>query len=325
MVSSAYKVNTIIGRSSAINIANSGGTEEIARYLNNIHNCNIVYEEKIHLKYILSLFKDKDSRIFLLGSSKILIFKILLLSLIYIRIPKIEYIKTTHKNNKKDLLLSFLLLNVFKKIHVADLDGSYFKKFPQNRKRTINIPELITVNLKYKSNFKHEVSLSSRGIDIGYIGRIDAEKGFFKAVEIFQNNRLKNFKKLCDVLVWDDNKDIKIINDIEEKNFPNLVFNKNFKSSNSLPNYHNIKIVLLPYKNFNSTIRVPLVIFEALCAGCLVFLPNWIKKDEKVIEIINEFQIIFKGDSNLFFYDSNEDALISSISSELENILEKKY
>ena len=325
MVSSAYKINTIIGRSSAINIANSGGTEEIARYLNNIHDCKIVYEEKIQLKYILSLFKDKDSRIFLLGASKNLIFKILLLSLIYIRIPKVEYIKTTYKNNKKDLLLSFLLLNIFKKIYVADLDGSYFKKFPLNRKRTINIPELISSNLNYRNNFSTKVPLGSRGIDIGYIGRIDTEKGFFKAVEIFQNNRLKNFKKLCNVLIWDDKKDIKIINDIEEKNIPSLIFNKNFKSSNSSPNYHDIKIVLLPYKNFNITIRVPLVIFEALCAGCLVFLPNWIKKDEEVIEIINEFKIIFKGDSNLFFYDSDEDALIGSISNELENILEKEY
>lgn len=325
MVNKANKVNRIIGRSSAINISNSGGTEEIARYLQNIYECEISYEEKISLKKILNLFKNKDTKLFLLGASKIFILKFLLFTLVYKSIPSIFYIKTTNKVNKKDLILRFLLLHIFKKINVADLDGSYFQAFPSHRKITINIPELINVNLKSKNSLNSSIKLSSRDVDIGYIGRIDYEKGFFEVIEVFEDKRLKDFKKLCDILLWDDKKDTHIIDDIKDRNIHGLIFNTTFKSLNSLPNYQNIKAILLPYKNFNSTIRVPLVIFEALAAKCLVFLPKWIKEDKEVFKLIIEFQCINnKEGKNIFFYDERDD-LINLLDQELVNISEKIY
>lgn len=325
MVNKANKVNRIIGRSSAINISNSGGTEEIARYLQNIYECEISYEEKISLKFFLNLFKNKDTKLFLLGASKIFIFKFLLFTLVYKSIPSIFYIKTTNKVNKKDLILRFLLLHIFKKINVADLDGSYFQAFPSHRKITINIPELINVNLKSKNSLNSSIKLSSRDVDIGYIGRIDYEKGFFEVIEVFEDKRLKDFKKLCDILLWDDKKDTYIIDDIKDRNIQGLIFNTTFKSLNSLPNYQNIKAVLLPYKNFNSTIRVPLVIFEALAAKCLVFLPKWIREDKEVFRLIIEFQCINnKEGKNIFFYDERDD-LINLLDQELVNISEKIY
>ena len=126
-------------------------------------------------------------------------------------------------------------------------------------------------------------------------------------------------------MIWDDKKDTQIINDIKNKNISSLIFNTNFKSFNSLPSYQNIKAVVLPYKNFNSTIRVPLVIFEALSAECLVFLPKWIKEDKEVLKLINEFQNINKKEEkNLFFYDKRDD-LINLLNQELVNISEKIY
>ena len=153
MVNKANKINRIIGRSSAINISNSGGTEEIARYLHNIYECEISYEEKTSLRDIINLFKDKDSKIFLLGASKVFILRFLLFTLIFKCKPSVIFIKTTNKVNQKDLILRFLLLHIFKKVNVADLDGSYFQVFPSHRKMTINIPELVNVNLKSKNIF----------------------------------------------------------------------------------------------------------------------------------------------------------------------------
>lgn len=325
MVNKANKINRIIGRYSAINISNSGGTEEIARYLNNIYECEISYEEKISLKNIMNLFKHKDSKVFLLGASKIFILKFLFSTLIFKCNPSVVYIKTTNKVNKKDLILRLLLLYVFKKVNVADLDGSYFQVFPSHRKMTINIPELVNVNLKSKNILDSCIKLNARDIDIGYIGRVDDEKGFFEVIEILQDIRLKDYKKLCDILIWDDKKDIQIINDIKNKNIPSLIFNTNFKSTNSLPNYQNIKAVILPYRNFNSTIRVPLVIFESLSAECLVFLPKWIMEDKEILKLINEFHNINKKEEkSLFFYDKRDD-LIGLLEQELVNISEKTY
>ena len=325
MVNKANKINRIIGRSSAINISNSGGTEEIARYIHNIYDCEIFYEEKISFKDTINFLKDKDTKIFLLGASKIFILRFFLSTLIFKCKPSVIFIKTTNKVNQKDLILRFLLLYIFKKINVADLDGSYFQVFPSHRKMTINIPELVNVNLNSKNILDSFIKLNARDIDIGYIGRVDDEKGFFEAIEIFEDIRLKDYKKLCDILIWDDKKDTQIISDIKNKNISSLIFNTNFKSLNSLPSYQNIKAVVLPYKNFNSTIRVPLVIFEALSAECLVFLPKWIKEDKEVLKLINEFQNINKKEEkNLFFYDKRDD-LINLLNQELVNISEKIY
>ena len=110
MVNKANKINRIIGRSSAINISNSGGTEEIARYLQNIHECQIFYEENISLKNIMIFFKDKDSKIFLLGASKIFILRFFLFTLIYKCNPSVVYIKTTNKATSLMSLLLFCII-----------------------------------------------------------------------------------------------------------------------------------------------------------------------------------------------------------------------
>ena len=224
MVNKANKINRIIGRSSAINISNSGGTEEIARYIHNIYDCEIFYEEKISFKDTINFLKDKDTKIFLLGASKIFILRFFLSTLIFKCKPSVIFIKTTNKVNQKDLILRFLLLYIFKKINVADLDGSYFQVFPSHRKMTINIPELVNVNLNSKNILDSFIKLNARDIDIGYIGRVDYEKGFFEAIEIFEDIRLKDYKKLCDILIWDDKKDTQIINDIKNKNDTKKVF-----------------------------------------------------------------------------------------------------
>ena len=315
------KVTKIIGRTSAINISNIGGTEEIARFLINLESADVVQEESIDAKKLIQLVRSNGNKLILLGASKLFIIKILIISSIFSNIAHIEYIKTSNKTNSKDLFIRFILLHFFKKINVTDLDGNYFSTFEESRRNTIDISALINSNLINSQHDNVNNNLEDRKFDIGYIGRIDREKGFFNALDILSNKKLNNFAKSMDLLLWDTPEELEIISKLKkEQNILGIKFKFTEKTSNSLPNYQNMKAVLLPYKNFDSTIRIPLVIFEALKAGCLVFLPEWIKRDEEIISIINEFNKINKIFNNIFFYKSDANDCINIIKAELDKL-----
>lgn len=320
----ANKITKVIGRGSAIDINKIGGTEEIARFMVNTESAEVLKEESINFSELIKLIECSNNKLILLGSSKYFLIKISIISLLKSNIARIEFIKTSNKTNFKDLIIKFLLLYIFKKIHVTDLDGAYFSEFKKARYNTINISTLINSNLKIKSrlnNNEFEVSLNQRDIDIAYIGRVDDEKGFYNAVDILKHKTLSSYKKKLDLLLWDfENESMSVKGILEQSNIKNLSFTFKVKNSNSSPNYNNIKAVLLPYKNFNSTIRMPLVIFEALRSRCLVFLPIWIKLDSNFISVIDNFLDLNNITNSLFFYESSVEEAVKYLDRELKNI-----
>ena len=56
---------------------------------------------------------------------------------------------------------------------------------------TINIPELVNVNLNSKNILDSFIKLNARDIDIGYIGRVDDEKGFLRPLKFLRIYVLK--------------------------------------------------------------------------------------------------------------------------------------
>ena len=237
----------------------------------------------------------------------------------YKKIAHIKYIKTSNKTNSKDLFIRFLLLNIYKRIHVTDLDGDYFSQFEGFRSSTIDISNLINTNLNETARFKkNKLNFEERNIDIAYIGRMDTDKGFHHALDIFKDKRLSDCFKKMDLLLWDKDHETSIVNNAErELNISNIIFEVKEKSLNKPPKYDEVKIVILPYKNFDSTIRVPLVIFEALKAGCIVLLPSWIKEDDKFISIIDNFLNINHISNSLFFFEPSIDQTIDCINKNL--------
>ncbi|MDC0570212.1 hypothetical protein OAO60_01165 [bacterium] len=320
MDTKSNKISKIIGRSSAINIHNIGGTEEIARFLVKKEHAQIIKEESIGLFQLTQIIKSDKNKLFILGASKFFIIKLLLISSMYKKIAHIEYIKTSNKTNSKDLLIRFLLLNIYKRIYVTDLDGDYFSQFEGFRSSTIDISNLINTNFNETAQFKkNKLNFEERNIDIAYIGRVDVDKGFYHALDIFKDKRLSDCLKKMDLLLWDKDRESLIVSNADEElKISNIVFEVKEKVSNKPPKYDEVKIVILPYKNFDSTIRAPLVIFEALKAGCIVLLPSWIKKDGKFISIIDNFLNLNHISNSLFFFEPSINQTVDCINKNLE-------
>lgn len=103
-----------------------------------------------------------------------------------------------------------------------------------------------------------------RNYKYGYVGRIDIDKGYSKAVELMESLSINNTCVL-DILIWDD---------AELKYLPSG--NKNLdvrwgNKSKGVPPYSEIKNLILPYKSLSSTIAFPLVVLEALVNGCCIY------------------------------------------------------
>lgn len=315
------KIVKIFGRSSAVNIRNRGGTEEIAKYFVDTHHAEIITEENLKFADLLRIVRSNNLNLILLGASKITSIKIFIYSFLSKNAAEITYIKTSNVTNKKDLIIRFLLMNVFKKINVMDLDKNYFSMFPSFRYKTLSIASIIHSNWSMNEKKYDFQSNKIRPIDIAYVGRIDYEKGFFEALKILESKKFQNYKKLIDLLLWNTEVESQVLQQIKDNNYKNLEIKLTQKNTKSPPEYHNIKCLILPYNSFNSTIRIPLVIFEALYAECYVFLPAWIKKDKSVANLLYEFQNLINVSNNVIFYDTTSENCSSFLVKKINEII----
>ena len=87
----------IIGRNSAIDISNRGGTEEIARYFLREESASTLKENEFSYRELSRSSSKEKIKIILLGASKIRAIQIFL-SQILLPNVKIQFIKSSYRN-----------------------------------------------------------------------------------------------------------------------------------------------------------------------------------------------------------------------------------
>jgi glycosyltransferase involved in cell wall biosynthesis len=226
-------------------------------------------------------------KIILLGASKIRAIQIFL-SQILLPNVKIQFIKSSYRNSSSDLLIKFLLKYIFSNIYVTDLDNNYFSSFESSRRIPLNIPMIINENIR-DLNYGFELTKNkNREIDIAYVGRVDKDKGFFDALEVMKSPDFKKYNKLMQLLLWETNHEKRILSAIQTGTITeNFKIESSSKYNSNPPSYNNIKLLILPYGSLETTIRIPLVIIEAILHGCIVLLPSWIREDADLMYVIN--------------------------------------
>lgn len=134
--------------------------------------------------------------------------------------------------------------------------------------------ELIDLIDLYGGEGAGDLSHGGRKYDLGYVGRVDEQKGFFEAVKFFDSLPAGKTVML-DILLWCEN-DRRLCENLQLSRFD--VFYKT-KQVSEAPKYNEIDTLYLPYKSLSSTIAVPLVVVEAVLSGCSVVVPSWLLKD----------------------------------------------
>jgi len=294
----------IVGRKSAIDISNRGGTEELAKYFVRKENAELLSQGKLSIIRLRNLSLEGRYKIILLGVSKIKSIQIFFFASLFARNIKIQFIKTSYKTTFADLCIRFLLRNIFVNALVSDLDNEYFSDFTEGRRINLDIPEIIISNLELK--FNSAINISNRKYDIAYVGRIDKSKGFFEALEIMRNKSLNKYSMLMQLLLWETELENKVFRKIKNEDLTeNISIKQSSKYNSKMPIYSDIKILLLPYTSFQTTIRIPLVIIEAILHGCLVILPAWVQDDLPLIKIIDKCRNKYPNTGNILFYDDS--------------------
>ncbi len=280
----------IIGPDSAISLSANGGTEVIAKYLVDKYNFRT-----------LSLVKAKSYNKSKLCNSEV----------IFVGCPIYDYLFLSWKLRKNNVSINLLIVygkkNLFTFIKELII---YISKFifstsiinllgKQNTyllKSNLRLnPYLIAErNIKNKFPNYHLNDFNKREFVFGYIGRICAKKGFYKALDLSEFITNNGYEILFDVLT------LKEEGYLNQNSKVKMIFNN--KKLNLPPKYNQIQYLILPYSSISSSICIPLVPLEAAIMGCRVILPKFMESLYLEIFSINvklKDAFIFTEDYNL--------------------------
>ena len=255
----------IIGPDSAISLSSNGGTEVIAKYLVGKYNFKT-----------LSLIKAKSFNNSKLCDSEV----------IFIGCPIFDYLFLSwkfRKNNvsfyllivygKKNLLslVKELIIYISKLIYSTSIINFLGKRNTFLLKSDLTLdPYLITErNIKNKFPNNNPNDFNKRKFVFGYIGRICAQKGFYKALDLSRIITNKGYEFLFDILTFKEEKYLN--HNLKVK----MIFNN--KNLNLPPKYNQIQYLILPYLSISTSVCIPLVPLEAAIMGCRVILPKFME------------------------------------------------
>ena len=255
----------IIGPDSAISLTANGGTEVITKYLVDKYNFKT-----------LSLLKAKNNKNSVFYNSEV----------IFIGCPIYDYLSLAwklRKNNicfyllivygKKNLftLLKELIIYTSKFIYSLSIINLLGKRNTFFLKSDLSLdPYLISeTNIKNKFPNNNPNDLTKRKFTFGYIGRICAQKGFYKALELSEIITNNGYEIFFDILTFKEE------GYLNHNSKVKMVFNN--KKLNLPPKYNEIEYLLLPYLSIRTSVCIPLVPLEAAIMGCRVILPKFME------------------------------------------------
>ena len=118
-----------------------------------------------------------------------------------------------------------------------------------------------------------------RAFIYGYVGRICRSKGFYDfmafAEELSRDSRLKP-RILVDLLLWGTEEEEIFLR--RYKPPQNIEIMTKEKTIGLRPSYSDIRVLVLPYESICTSIAVPFVPIEAVLSGCEVVLPESLRE-----------------------------------------------